>query len=350
MPLRRRTRVTVAILAVVALASLSGVVALYWTLYLGRFMRQAIGEHHSGAEAARLQQALDQRIALAAWVDAASLAVVAMLGTVLIWWLFYVGLRRIRSQLFQAERLALAGKLAASMAHEIRSPLTAMKMWLFAIRTAAGPDAELQRKFDIVAEEMTRLENMVLAFLEFSRPRERTTEGRRPFLLLSEFTSTPERRYRAQCISAIIDKTWNLACHQVRHKRIRFLCDNRAGLPPVLADPQQLQQVFLNLLNNAVEATPEGGEIRFQAVLEELRGAGERVVVRVQDTGPGIPQEVRARLFEPFTTTKETGTGLGLYIASQIMARLGGKLVLESSTAAGTSFAVWIPLAPPESQ
>lgn len=241
MRLRRRTRVSVAIVAIVALASLGGVVAVYWTLHLGRFMRQAMEENCAALQAAELQRALDERIAWAAWVDGLSMAVVAALGGTLIWLFFRVGLHRSRRQLFQAERLALTGKLAASMAHEIRSPLTAMKMWLYVIRTAVGPDAELKSKFDIVSEEMARLEGMVLAFLEFSRP--------------------PALACRAQCISTVIDKTWTLACHQIRHKHIRFLCDRPAGLPPVLADPQQLQQVFLNLLNNAVEATPVGGEI-----------------------------------------------------------------------------------------
>ena len=307
------------------MAVLSGLVGLHWTRQLGQFVTRAVEEKVSGAEAAELARTLDERIAWAAWVDSLSMAVVAVLGALLIWLLFHVSLHRIRCQLFEAERLALAGRLAASMAHEIRSPLTAMKMWLVAIRTAARPDAELHRKFDVVAEEMDRLEGMVLAFLEFSRP------------------ATPT--LRAQCIAAIIDKTVNLARHQIRHKRIRFLCDNPLGLPPVLVDPAQLQQVFLNLLNNAVEATPEGGEIRFRTALESDQRNSDRVVVRVEDTGPGIPQDARSQLFQPFSTTKEHGTGLGLYIAAQIMTRLGGKLLLETSTPRGTSFAVWIPTA-----
>jgi signal transduction histidine kinase len=230
-----------------------------------------------------------------------------------------------RSQLFQAERLALAGKLATSMAHEIRSPLTAIKMWLFAIRTAVAPNAELSRKFDIVSEEIARLESMVRNFLEFPRPAATTL--------------------RPQSISEVIDKTLELALHQIRQSRLHFLYDKPVGLPQVLADPQRLEQVFLNLLNNAVEATAEGRELRLLTAVERDSGGGEYVVVRVQDTGPGIPEEARARIFEPFYTTKENGTGLGLYIAAQIMAQVGGKLVLERSNPDGTSFAVWVPAA-----
>lgn len=308
----------------IALAVLSGAVALYWTRQIGLFVRRAMEENLPGTQAAELERTLDRRIAGLAWADGISMALVAVAGAVLIWLLFRLSLRRIRDQLFEAERLALAGKLAASMVHEIRSPLTAIKMWLFAIRTAVRPDAELNRKFEVVTEEMARLEGIVFAYLEFSR-------AAAPVL-------------RPQCIASIIDKTANLACHQIRHKQIHFVCDNPLDLPPVMADPPQLQQVLLNLLNNSVEATPEGGEIRFRTAVEADRG-GRSVVVRVQDTGPGIPPEVRSRLFEPFSTTKERGTGLGLYIATQIMARLGGKLVLENSTPQGTSFAVWVPTA-----
>ncbi len=233
-----------------------------------------------------------------------------------------------RSQLFQAERLALVGKLATSMAHEIRSPLTAIKMWLFAIRTAVAPNAELSRKFNIVSEEISRLEGMVRNFLEFPRPAAPTL--------------------RPQCILAIIDKTLDLAQHQIRQSRMRFLYEKPLELPQVLADPQQLEQVLLNLLNNAIEATSEGGEIRLLPTLQRVPGNGEYVVVRVQDTGPGIPEELRKRIFDPFYTTKENGTGLGLYIATQIMAQLGGKLVLERSTPGATSFAMWVPTAKTE--
>jgi len=309
------TTFSLAVLGVVALALLNGILALH---------------------------ASYDRIAWARWLVYASMALAAGLGALAVC-LFFLGaaaplgrtaaerpprLDRSRSQLFELERLALVGKLAASMAHEIRSPLTAMKMWLFAIRTAAGQDAELHRRFDIVSGEMARLESIVGNVLEFSRP--------------------PVPTLRPQSVSAVIDKTFDLACHQIRQKRIRLSCDKPPMLPPVLADPQQLEQVFLNLLNNAVEATPEGGEIRFRAALEGDRGNGRRVVVRVQDTGPGIAESARSRIFEPFYTTKENGTGLGLYIAAQIMTRLGGRLVLEWPTPGGTSFAVWVPTAESE--
>jgi signal transduction histidine kinase len=373
MRLHFRTRFSAALLALVVLALLSGGVAQYTTRHLGRLMHQAVQENHPRLLAAtELEKKLDDRIEWATWLVGGSMMLMAVLGALLIWLFFHgvlLPLRQIvadargfsgddgiageaqpdelrtvgvclralmsevadtrsrlelsRTQLFQAERLALAGKLAASLAHEIRSPLTAIKMWIFAIRAAVAPSAELNRKFDIVAEEMARLERMLRNFLEFPGPTA-------PLL-------------RPQCISTVIDKTFELTRHQIRQKRIRFVNNEPADLPQVLADPQHLEQVFLNLLNNAVEATAEGGEIRFLTATERQQGDGDCIVVRVQDTGPGIPDETRARIFDPFYTTKEGGTGLGLYIAAQIMAQLGGRLVLECSRPGHTSFAVWIP-------
>jgi signal transduction histidine kinase len=101
---------------------------------------------------------------------------------------------------------------------------------------------------------------------------------------------------------------------------------------------------LLNLLGNAADAMAQGGEIRLATTVEKDAGGRRMVVVRIRDTGPGIPQDVQSRIFEPFFTTKDTGTGLGLCIAAHIMARHGGSLVLESTTEAGTTFAVWMPI------
>lgn len=239
-------------------------------------------------------------------------------------------LQRSRHQLLQSEKLVSVGKLAASVAHEIRNPLTAMKMWLFSIRKAVGSDPELDHSFNVVSEEMARLESIVRSFLEFSRP--------------------PALTLRSQCVCEVIDKTLELARHQIDEKKIVLEHEATTGLPPVTVDREQLKQVLINLLNNAVEATPAGGRICVRTTLEEDRQSGPIVVVRVQDSGSGIPEEVQRRVFEPFFTTKEHGTGLGLCIAAQIMGRHGGRLVLESSTERGTSFALWIPTARMESQ
>jgi len=230
-----------------------------------------------------------------------------------------------RAQLLNAEKLASVGKLAASVAHEIRNPLTSLKMRLFSIRRAVGDTPQCNDDFQVVSEEITRLENVIRNFLEFSRP--------------------PELKPRAYSISVLIDKTLELVGHWLREKNIRLVRGSEAGLPPVMADSDQIKQVFINLLRNSVEAISEGGEVEILTTLEQDKAKRPMIAVRFRDNGPGIAGEIRDRIFEPFFSTKAEGTGLGLCIAAQIMARHGGRLELEASTDQGTTFVVWIPVA-----
>jgi len=237
-----------------------------------------------------------------------------------------ITLDRSRRDLKNAEKLASVGKLAASVAHEIRNPLTAIKMWIFSIQKEAGESESLDRKFEIVSEEIRRLESIVRNFLEFSRP--------------------PELKLAVESVSTLLDKTLAFAEPRIAAEKIRLVRQDAPDLPLVLADREQLRQVLLNLLNNAVEAAGEEGRISV-VTTEELDPQEHKiVVVRVSDSGPGIPEEVSRRIFEPFFSTKDEGTGLGLSIAARIMARHEGRLVLESSNERGTTLAIHIPAAP----
>lgn len=238
-------------------------------------------------------------------------------------------LDRSHHRLLATEKLASVGKLAASVAHEIRNPLTAMKMWLFSIQEAIRGNRDLERKIGIVSEEIARLENIIRNFLEFSRPP----------------TIKPQR----QDVGSVIEKTLELLGPRLKEGRIHIVSGSTEGLPPIMADPDQLKQVFINLLANAADSMTGGGEIRIVPTAERDADGRPMVVVRVSDTGPGMPEDVQRRIFEPFFTTKDTGTGLGLCIAAQIMAGHGGLLVLESSADKGTIFAVWTPLAQEDS-
>ncbi len=234
-------------------------------------------------------------------------------------------LQRSRQKALNAEKLASVGKLAASVAHEIRNPLIAVKLWLTTIQKKRLTDMELCRDLEMVSEEIMRLDGIVRDFLEFSRPRAMNVE---PLQLVP-----------------LLDETLELVGRRLDESRINLVRKYSAELPPIMGDGKQLKQVFINLLNNAADVMPEGGEI--QVIADSARGSDSlpMVIVRVQDTGPGIPEEVQQRLFEPFFTTKESGTGLGLCIAAGIMTRHAGRLILESSTGQGTTFAVWIPAA-----
>jgi signal transduction histidine kinase len=242
-------------------------------------------------------------------------------------------LERSRNQLLVAEKLASVGRLAASVAHEIRNPLTAMKMWLFSIQEATPatfrtPEicADMRRKLAIISEEIARLETILRNFLEFSRPVTLHCEPRD--------------------VSVVIDHTLELLIPRFQSEKVHIICTPPVGLPPVMADGDQLKQVLLNLLGNAADAMPGGGEIRIQSSAETDADGRPMVVVRIRDSGPGMPPDLKRRIFEPFFTTKEKGTGLGLCIAAQIMARHGGSLVLEASSERGATFAIWLPLAP----
>jgi signal transduction histidine kinase len=234
-------------------------------------------------------------------------------------------LERSRGQLMNAEKLASVGKLAASMAHEIRNPLTSLKMRLYTLRQAMGDNPLHEDDFRVVSEEIARLESIVRNFLEFTRP--------------------PVLKLHPHNVVVLVDKTLELCGHRLEEQGIRLVRDHHAGLPPVMADAEQVKQVFLNLLSNAVEAMEEGGELRIATESGTDRDGLPVAVIRFTDTGPGIAADVRSRIFEPFYSTKEGGTGLGLCIAARIMARHGGRLELEPAAAPGTSFAVWIPAA-----
>ncbi len=131
----------------------------------------------------------------------------------------------------------------------------------------------------------------------------------------------------------------------MREKNVTIVRAPAAGVPPVMADPEQIKQVLINLLNNAAEASDGGGEIRILTTAEKEAEGRPMVVVRVCDSGCGMSEDVQNRVFEPFFSTKEGGTGLGLCIAARIMAAHDGLLVLESSSEKGTTFAIWTPIA-----
>jgi signal transduction histidine kinase len=231
-------------------------------------------------------------------------------------------LKRSRDQLASAEKLAAVGKLAASVAHEIRNPLTAMKMWLYSLRKAISYDEKSLEKLNVVSGEMVRLENIVSQFLEFSRP--------------PQLKSTQIR------IGDLLNAILGLQKHLFEQHEIRIVRNDESDLIEICGDSEQLKQVFINLFNNAIEAMPLGGQLTVSTGRRQ-RGNNWMILIRIADTGCGMTDEVRQRVFEPFFTTKPEGTGLGLCIAAAILARHGGTLSLASSTSHGTTWDVWIP-------
>lgn len=232
-------------------------------------------------------------------------------------------LERSRAQLLDADKLATIGRLAASVGHEIRNPLTSLKMRLYSIRQSIGDDPETEEDMRVVAEEVNHLESTIRNFLEFSRP--------------------PDLKLSPHDVRHLVDKTLELCGHWLQVRGVRVERADAPGLPLVRADSEQIKQVFLNLFRNSAEAMEKGGRILVDAGEGATRGGQRMVVVRVRDDGGGITPEVRARIFEPFFSTKQDGTGLGLCIAARIMAQHGGRLDLDPPGDGGATFSVWIP-------
>jgi signal transduction histidine kinase len=231
-------------------------------------------------------------------------------------------LQRSRDQLANAEKLAAVGRLAAGLAHEIRNPLTAMKMWLHSLRRSLAHDQKLVEKVNVVSGETVRLESIVRQFLEFSRP--------------------PELSKSRIRMEKLIKETLGLQSYLLEQHSVRVVLQCDADLPTIAGDAEQLKQVMINLVNNAIEAMSHGGELRI-TVARRWRADRPHAFIRFADNGPGMPTDVQQRIFEPFLTTKAGGTGLGLCIAATIVARHGGNLALESSTSRGTEWALWLP-------
>jgi signal transduction histidine kinase len=225
------------------------------------------------------------------------------------------------------ERLASLGVLAAGVAHEIRNPLTAIKVRLFTLREELSGAALGQEDIKVISGEISRLERIVKDFLEFARPADPALEILSPSALVSEVYELMQSQHQKGSIKLRIE---NLTKANVR------------------ADPSQLKQVLINLVRNATESIVEAGTvtIRVRGGMAAIRNKRlPCVLIEVEDTGTGIAPEMQQRLFDPFFTTKETGTGLGLPIAARIIERHGGVLKFQTRVPIGTIFSVVLPMA-----
>ena len=232
-------------------------------------------------------------------------------------------LKQSREHLVQAEKLALVGKLAAGVAHTIRNPLTSVNMRLFSLERSLELSQNQREDFEVISEEVRHIDTIVQNFLEFARP--------------------PKLKMQSISPSEVVDMALQLLRHRLESYGVRVELERQNPLPKIAADPEQLKEVLINLLVNACEAMGEGGLI----VIREEEGVAEPLgrvaVIRVKDSGPGIPKAVRHRVFEPFYSTKEEGTGLGLSIAYRIVEEHGGWLSLKSKEGEGTTFTITLP-------
>jgi signal transduction histidine kinase len=201
--------------------------------------------------------------------------------------------------------------------------MTSINMRLFSLKRSLELTDFQQEDFEVVSEEMRRLDNIVSNFLEFSRPH--------------------KLKKQPINISEVIDKTLDLLCHRLELHSVGIIRKQSEELPTIEADSELLKEVFVNLMVNACEAMEDGGEIVISEEEALAENIGRAVVVKVQDNGPGMSEEVRRKVLEPFETTKADGTGLGLFIAVRIIEEHGGTLELRSKEGQGTTFVLTFP-------
>ena len=234
------------------------------------------------------------------------------------------------SRVNERDRLAAIGEMAAGLAHEIRNPLGAIKG---AAQLLVGPDGkpipaseDSSEWLGIIVEEVDRLNNVVTQFLDYARPER----------------SGPSEYIHVD-INQVVQKTVQLLENSEHKIKIEVVLDEL--VPPVLGDPEQLRQVFLNLGLNAVQAMGESGQL---TIITSRRrrsslGYGSFSEVRFRDTGPGIPAEAQKSLFIPFFTTKQRGSGLGLAVSERIVTQHNGTIEFRSKQGQGSTFSVFIP-------
>ena len=229
-----------------------------------------------------------------------------------------------QSQAVANERLAAIGKMAAHVTHEIRNPLSAIGLNVELLEEELAQDdkhAEAKVLLGAIAREVGRLENLSEEYLRLARlPSPRMEEGSVSALVLDVAQFTKKEMERAQCV---------IALHVA------------PSVPAAMFDESQIRQAILNLLRNAREAMQDGGTIDVSVL-----ALGMSVIIKLEDRGSGIPDDIRARVFDPFFSTKGEGTGLGLAITRRIVEAHGGAITCEPREGGGTTFAINLPIAP----
>ena len=232
-----------------------------------------------------------------------------------------LGLER---QLRRAEILAVAGKLTSALAHEVGTPLNIISGRAELALRMVGPEHPARDELDTIVAQTERISGIIRSLLDAVR------------------TQKPE--VRPVAVAPLVSQLARLMSHEAAGRGVALESRVSDDLPAVTADPGQLQQVLLNLLVNALDATPAGGSIVIDGVTGK-EGDRSGVAIAVSDTGTGIPAEHRGRIFDPFFTTKSRGrgTGLGLAICRDIVREHGGALTVRSGEGCGATFTVWLP-------
>jgi signal transduction histidine kinase len=234
----------------------------------------------------------------------------------------------VEEQLRQNERLSALGLLAAEVAHEIRNPLTVMKMLFHSLDLKFPPGDPRTQDNKIMGEKMDHLNRVVEQVLDFAR--------------------STEPRLAPVNVNQLLDDLSLLTRHKLRQQRVEVVRELAPDLPPLQGDATQLEQAFLNLTLNAVEAMPDGGKLTITTrTLRQPRTRKEPTHVRIEfsDTGDGMSEEQQKRAFSSLlATTKAKGTGLGLAIVARVIETHRGEVKVKSELGKGTTFTITLPV------
>lgn len=230
-------------------------------------------------------------------------------------------LQRMQAENVQAEKLASLGYLSAGVAHEIRNPLNSITLFVQLIKSGLE-DPEQLEYVEKILKEVDRIDTIVRKLLDASK---------RPRFELKEMR-----------IDRIIEHTLEAFRPQIEQQQIRVERDFRNIPPAIQADPTEIEQIFVNLFLNSIHEMPREGRLKIQ-----LDHDGKEIVIRVSDSGGGIPKSHLANIFDPFFTTKSKGSGLGLSVVLRIVKTYGGKIGVEKSDKNGTTFCIVLPLTTP---
>lgn len=234
-------------------------------------------------------------------------------------------LRETQEQLVQSGKMAAVGTLVAGLSHELNNPLAVVTGYTQALLRLPALDPALRKPLESIARQTERCTRLVRALLDFSR-------------------SKPVHREPVQA-RALLDAVCAVTSSQTRSRGIKLHLDlPEAPLPDVLASVQDIESALLNLMTNAIDATPRDGEITLGAETSVV-GGKEGVLFRVRDSGSGMSPEIASRIFDPFFTTKPVGqgTGLGLSLTRQVVAEHGGTIEVETAEGQGTTMSLWLP-------
>ena len=231
--------------------------------------------------------------------------------------------KELEKQLLRTEKLSSLGKLAAGIAHEINQPLTGVLTFAHMLLRKFKNDETTRSDLEVIVRETTRIKKIVQGILDFGR-------------------ETPMQKL-LQPIDKILEATLQIVIHQERFFGINLIRQYDPDVPEVVVDESRMEQVFMNIILNAVEAMEGSGTLTVRT-----RRTAEWVEVDLADTGPGMPEIVQEQIFDPFFTTKDSteglGMGLGLAISYGIIKNHHGDITVSSSPGGGTTFTIRLPL------